>query len=61
MLTVAIVASLAGGGTAAAHYGQTTTSPDVATEIAAETVINPVMDLPNGCAGDDWSSEEAID
>lgn len=59
MLTVAIVATLAGGGSASATWG---TEPGAASsEIAAEMTGVPVMELPNGCAGDDWSLEGSID
>lgn len=60
MLTVAIVATLAGGGSAAATWGNDPTAAG-SNEIAAETAITPVMELPNGCAGDDWSFEGSID
>lgn len=65
MATVALVATLAGGGSAAANWG----SGGVAgghLGIAAETALAPLlitaplMELPNGC-GDDWSFEDSID
>jgi hypothetical protein len=59
ILTVAIVATLAAGGGAGASWGQDPAVADASTEIAVETTI-PVMDLPNGCAGDDWG-EGSID
>ena len=59
-VTIALVATLAGGGSAAANWGN---EPGVAgghSGIAGETAIIPLMELPNGCSGD-WSSEGSID
>lgn len=61
MLTVAIVATLAGGGGAAASWGDHPATPDGSTETWVETTWMPVIDLPNGCAGDGWESEGSID
>jgi len=61
MLTVALVATLAGGGSASAQFGNEGVTPDTATEIAVETTAVPIMELPNGCVGDDWGSEGSID
>ena len=60
MVTVTAIATLAGGGSAAANW---TNEPAVAgshSGIAAETVNLQVMDLPNGCS-ESWSSEDSID
>lgn len=59
-LAVVLVASLAGGGTAAANFG-TDPSADRPTAVTPETNVMPVMDLPNGCEGDDWSFESSVD
>jgi hypothetical protein len=61
MLTVAIVATLAGGGSAAATWGNDPVVADRSTEIVTETSTGHVMELPSGCAGDDWGSEGSID
>lgn len=61
MLTVALVATLAGGGSAAAQFGNEGVSADTTNEIVVETTSAPLMELPNGCAGDDWGSEGSID
>ncbi len=60
MLAVALIASLAGGGSASASLGNDPAGPD-GTAIVHETSITPVMELPNGCSGDDWSLEGSID
>lgn len=60
MLTVAIVATLAGGGSAAATWGSEPGAADGSAGVAIETSILPAMELPNGCAGDDWG-EGSID
>ena len=59
MIAVALVATLAGGGSAAAHWG-TEGAAGGHSGMAAETVMTPLMELPNGC-GEDWSSEGSID
>ena len=61
MLTVAIVATLAGGGGAAASWGDRPSIAEGSTEILVDSTTMPVMELPNGCAGDDWSLEGSID
>ncbi|HKY52426.1 MAG TPA: hypothetical protein VJP45_14310 [Candidatus Limnocylindria bacterium] len=61
MLTVALVATLAGSGGAAATWGDDPASAVGSVEIASDTTMHPVLDLPNGCAGDDWSVEDSID
>lgn len=61
MLTVAVIATLAGGGSAAANWGNEPAVAGGYSGIAAETAITPLMELPNGCSGDDWSLEGSID
>jgi len=60
MVSVAAIATLAGGGSAAANWGSEGAAADGHSGIAAETVIAPIMELPNGCS-EYWSSEESID
>jgi hypothetical protein len=59
-LTVALVASLAGGGGAAASLGTDPSATDSHASIATET-LTPVMELPNGCVFDDWSFDSSVD
>jgi hypothetical protein len=61
VLTVAIVATLAGGGSAAATWGHAPVAADRSTEVVSETSTGHLMELPSGCAGDDWGSEGSID
>jgi hypothetical protein len=60
MMTVAAIATLAGGGSAAANWGSEGVVAGGHSGITAETAITPLMELPNGC-GEDWSSEGSID
>ena len=60
MVSVAAIATLAGGGSAAANWGSEGEVAGGHSGIAAETVIAPIMELPNGCS-EYWSSEESID
>ena len=60
MVSVAAIATLAGGGSAAANWGNEGEVAGGHSGIAAETAITPLMELPNGC-GEDWSSEGSID
>jgi len=60
MLTVAVIATLAGGGSAAANWGNEPAVAGGHSGIPAETVIVPLMELPNGCS-EDWSVEGSID
>lgn len=60
MVTVALVATLAGGGSAAANWGSEGAVAGGHSGVAAEAAIVPLMELPNGC-GDDWSGEGSID
>jgi hypothetical protein len=60
MIAAALVATLASGGGAAANWGSEPAAADESTEIATETTLTPIMELPNGCA-DDWSFEGSID
>ena len=48
MLTVAAIATLAGGGSAAANWGSEGVVAGGPSVIATETVITPPMELPNG-------------
>lgn len=59
MVTVAAIATLAGGGSAAANWGSEGAAAGGHSGVAAETVIAPLMELPNGCS--EWSSEDSID
>lgn len=61
MLAVALIASLAGGGGAAASLGSDPSVGDGQSSIAPETNTTPVMELPNGCGGDDWSFDSSVD
>lgn len=61
MLTVVLVASLAGGGTAAANRG-IDPSADGQVVIDPETGTAPAMELSGGCGGgDDWSFDSSVD
>lgn len=60
MVTVAAIATLAGGGSAAANWGSEGAVAGGPSGIAAETAITPLMELPNGCR-EEWSSEGSID
>jgi hypothetical protein len=60
MLAVALIASLAGGGGAAASLGNDPSAVH-GNAIVPETSITPVMELPSGCGGDDWSFDSSID
>lgn len=60
MIAVALVATLAGGGSAAANWGGEGEVAGGHSGIAAETTIMPLMELPNGCS-EVWSSEDSID
>ena len=60
MMTVAAIATLAGGGSAAANWGSEGVAAGGQSGVAAETVIAPLIELPNGCS-EDWSSEDSID
>jgi hypothetical protein len=60
MIAVALVATLAGGGSAAANWGREGAVAGGPSGIAAETAITPLMELPNGCS-QEWSSEGSID
>jgi len=59
MVTVAAIATLAGGGSAAANWSNERVAGGPSA-IATETAIAPFMELPNGC-GESWSSEDSID
>ena len=60
MLTVAVIATLAGGGSAAANWGNEPAVAGRHSGIGADTAILPLMELPNGCS-EQWSSEGSID
>lgn len=60
MVTVAAIATLAGGGSAAANWGSEGEAAGGHSGIAATTTIMPLMELPNGCS-EEWSSEASID
>ena len=60
VVTVAAIATLAGGGSAAANWGTEGAVAGGHTGIAVETAITPLMELPNGCS-EEWSSEASID
>ena len=60
MVTVAAIATLAGGGSAAANWGSEGVVAGGPSEIATETAITPFMELPDGCS-ESWSSEGSID
>ena len=60
MLTVAVIATLAGGGSAAANWGNEPAVVGGHSGTAADTAILPLMELPNGCS-EQWSSEGSID
>jgi hypothetical protein len=60
MIALALVASLAGGGSAAANWGSEGAVASDHSGIAAETAITLPMELPNGCS-EKWSSEDSID
>jgi hypothetical protein len=59
-IAVALVATLAGGGSAAANWGTEGAAAGGHSGTATEMVITPLMELPNGC-GEDWSTEGSID
>ena len=60
MVTVAAIATLAGGGSAAANWGSEGVVAGGPSGIATETAITPLMELPNGCS-ESWSSEGSVD
>ena len=60
VVTVAAIATLAGGGSAAANWGSEGVVAGGPSGIATETAITPLMELPNGCS-ESWSSEGSVD
>lgn len=60
MVTVAAIATLAGGGSAVESWGSEGAAAGGHAGVAAETVIAPLMELPDGCS-ESWSSEDSID
>jgi hypothetical protein len=60
MATVALVATLAGGGSAAANWGSEGEVAGGHSGVAVETAIMPLLELPEGCS-EQWSSEGSID
>ena len=60
MVTVSVIATLAGGGSAAANWGSEGVVAGGPSHVATERAIAPLMELPNGC-GESWSSEDSID
>ena len=59
MVTVAAIATLAGGGSAAANWGSEGVVAGGPSGIATETAIAPFMELPDGCS-ESWA-EDSID
>ena len=61
MVTVSVIATLAGGGSAAANWGSEELVAGGPSVIATERAITPLMliELPNGCS-ESWS-EDSID
>jgi hypothetical protein len=60
IVTVAAIATVAGGGSAAANWGSEGAAAGGHSGVAVETVIAPLLDLPDGCS-ESWSSEDSID